>query len=137
MTKHALAIFSALGIVGLGSVAGCSGPPTDAAPDGKPASSVVAEEKSDFDRDGYCSAVCERSASCGLEQATSLAGKVDQAALDRAKQKREGDLAECVGSCGKSQLPPYLVAQAKSALACTKKESCDAYATCLEGVATQ
>ena len=67
MTKHAhaLALFSALGLVAFGVVSlaaatGCNAP--EAAPDTKPASSVDAEKKDAFDRDGYCAAMCERSA---------------------------------------------------------------------------
>ncbi len=114
--------------------ASCS---SEGPPEIKPASSVDVPKKDDFDRDAYCTTMCDRSTACGLEQATLLAGKVDKTALERATADREATQKDCVTSCGKSQLPPYRLTQAKSALACTKRETCDAFATCLEDVASK
>lgn len=132
MTHHRSAVGVAL-LLAASPLTGCH---DEGTPEIKPASSVDVAKKDELDRDSYCTAMCERSATCGMEQATRLASKVDQTALDEAKQKHDADRNECVASCGKSQLPPHRVAQAKSALACTKRESCDAFATCLEEVAT-
>ena len=132
MTKR----FTIIGTVALLALAaGCTS--ADEPLQAKPVSSAETAKPDDFDRDGYCKSLCERSAACGVEEATHLAGKVDKNALEKATGDREAAQKECVASCGQSQLPPYRLTQAKSALACTKKESCEAYATCLEEVAAK
>jgi hypothetical protein len=114
-------------------VSGCA---SDPAPAPAPSASTTASNDG-FDRDAYCAAMCERSATCGLDEATKLAGKVDASALERARDDRKTVENECATSCARSPVPPYRVAQAKSALACTKRDGCEAFATCLEEVASQ
>jgi hypothetical protein len=132
VTKRSRFVGKLAVVLGL-AAAGCTS--GEGPPQAKPVSSAETAKPDDFDRDAYCNSLCERSAACGVEEATSLAGKIDKSALEKATGDREGAQKECVASCGQSQLPPYRLTQAKSALACTKKESCEAYATCLEEVA--
>ncbi|MFO0555857.1 MAG: hypothetical protein U0271_46195 [Polyangiaceae bacterium] len=86
-----------------------------------------------LDAQDFCTRLCDRSASCGLEAAQALADrshdKADVAAVDEAKKDQANATKACVTQCLAS--PPKTTAEAQPEMACMDKRDCKSFRECL------
>ncbi len=93
-----------------------------------------------FDQKTFCSAICSRSASCGLAKAEALAsagGPGDKPAIERARSEKPQVEADCNTQCLKSPPPADELERARRVLACVEQKDCAAFTKCVDEAAVK